>query len=396
MSSEVGIIRKKKSYFNYLSISLICTSTRAELFNPHNDYRELLIAQHSAMLSAKIQIDNLVKSNKIVIFVRIGRAEERNERVTTQRNQIMDSIRETIRNRTEISSLESDSSKNFFYKSISLNTESFIRNLLDSQHDDELKFDICQFLDTYAIARKFVNVVDVDYLRDGAECELYLRKVCKEQTLKYPLIFMHGVYFGSDEEILLGHSKGFLFELFRDTGLYNMSVIRNHFDYSETKTALTEENMSDLSSSQDSDDEMIERVAIDNQFELLIDSSSLGTTSTVRNFINSRSPRLAAPVMTNYQSDSFLTSESCSEKSNMENSIRARLKGIDFSAQKHLSESSNIADDSELSRMEKRAKKFTPPGDVLATINKWLKKTQQVIETRNKIIAFKNSIISIK
>ena len=206
---------------------------------------------------------------------------------------------------------------------------------------------------------------------------------------------MHGVYFGSDEEILLGHSKGFLYQLFRETGLYNMSMVRNHFDYSEEKSPMDE--IIDYKSSYDSDDEVIETVANDNQFNCLIESSSLGTTSTIRNFINSKSPQLINSAnLTNNQSDSFLTSENFSDKSKLDDSVRERLKGINFSAQQPKSVTSRISDQNDLSILDKRVKKFTPPADVLATINKWLKKTKQVIETRNKIIAFKNSLISVK
>lgn len=208
-------------------------------------------------------------------------------------------------------------------------------------------------------------------------------------------MFMHGVYFGSDEEILLGHSKGFLYQLFRETGLYNMSMVRNHFDYSEEKSPMDE--IIDYKSSYDSDDEVIETVANDNQFNCLIESSSLGTTSTIRNFINSKSPQLINSAnLTNNQSDSFLTSENFSDKSKLDDSVRERLKGINFSAQQPKSVTSRISDQNDLSILDKRVKKFTPPADVLATINKWLKKTKQVIETRNKIIAFKNSLISVK
>jgi hypothetical protein len=35
---------------------------------------------------------------------------------------------------------------------------------------------------------------------------------------------MHGIYFGSHDEIEMAHNEGFLFELFKDTGLYNMSL----------------------------------------------------------------------------------------------------------------------------------------------------------------------------
>lgn len=31
---------------------------------------------------------------------------------------------------------------------------------------------------------------------------------------------MHGIFFGSNDEIQFAHEEGFLFELFRDTGLY--------------------------------------------------------------------------------------------------------------------------------------------------------------------------------
>lgn len=136
------------------------------------------------MLSTKIKIDNLVKSNKIVIFVRTKWNCDINEQTKKHRNQIMESIRETIKYNTEVSTLQSDSSTNIFYKSISLNTESFIRNLLDSQQDNEFKFDVCEFLDTYAIARKFVNLIDLDYLSNIQDSEFYLKKICNEKMLK--------------------------------------------------------------------------------------------------------------------------------------------------------------------------------------------------------------------
>lgn len=140
------------------------------------------------MLSTKIKIDNLVKSNKIVIFVRTKWNRDTNAELKEHRNQIMDSIRETIKYKTEMSTLQSDSSTNIFYKSISLNTESFIRNLLDSQQDNDLKFDVCEFLDTYAIARKFVNIIDVDYLSNVQNNESYLKKICNEKILKVSFI----------------------------------------------------------------------------------------------------------------------------------------------------------------------------------------------------------------
>jgi len=33
---------------------------------------------------------------------------------------------------------------------------------------------------------------------------------------------MHGIFFGSDDEIQFAHEEGFLFELFRDTGFYTL------------------------------------------------------------------------------------------------------------------------------------------------------------------------------
>lgn len=57
---------------------------------------------------------------------------------------------------------------------------------------------------------------------------------------KYPMVFIHGLYFGSTEELNLAHAEGFLFELFKDTGLYpttphstriNISALSDHSDY---------------------------------------------------------------------------------------------------------------------------------------------------------------------
>ena len=33
---------------------------------------------------------------------------------------------------------------------------------------------------------------------------------------------MHGIFFGSNDEIEFAHEEGFLFELFRDTGFYSL------------------------------------------------------------------------------------------------------------------------------------------------------------------------------
>ncbi|CAF0728807.1 unnamed protein product [Brachionus calyciflorus] len=341
-----------------------------------------------------------------------------------QRNQIIGSIRDSIRNKT-ISNIESSSSKNLFYKSISLNTESFIRNLLENEDDNELRFDICEFLDTYSISRDSITIIQVDKLEPQKECELYLKKHCgNDQIIKYPLVFIHGVFFGSDEEILLGHSKGFLFELFRDTGLYNMSMIKKHFDYSSPRLEDNEFEFSETTTSdseyeiQDDDDEndltdAIEKVTKTNNPVVDFDETlSIGMTSTVKNFIKSNSIKTSGIMNKDTESlisidkDSYceLYVNNLSEKRS-DQSIKLNdkknntLNASNYSDDNFSTSSLILSDHADYKSLNKQnnkntIKKCTPPGDVLATINRWLKKTKQVIETRNKIIAFKNSIFT--
>lgn len=48
---------------------------------------------------------------------------------------------------------------------------------------------------------------------------------------------MHGIFFGSNDEILFAHEEGFLFELFKDTGFYTLGRIPSSIPYSLTNTS---------------------------------------------------------------------------------------------------------------------------------------------------------------
>lgn len=51
---------------------------------------------------------------------------------------------------------------------------------------------------------------------------MFLTNIKSYFEIKYPLVFMHGIFFGSNDEIEFAHEEGFLYELFRDTGFYKL------------------------------------------------------------------------------------------------------------------------------------------------------------------------------
>lgn len=65
------------------------------------------------------------------------------------------------------------------------------------------------------------------------------------------MVFIHGLYFGSTEELNLAHVEGFLFEMFKDSGLYpttahsirkshHLSAVSDHSDYDHDESSTDE------------------------------------------------------------------------------------------------------------------------------------------------------------
>lgn len=65
------------------------------------------------------------------------------------------------------------------------------------------------------------------------------------------MVFIHGLYFGSTEELNLAHVEGFLFEMFKDSGLYpttahsirkshHQSAVSDHSDYDHDESSTDE------------------------------------------------------------------------------------------------------------------------------------------------------------
>ena len=68
-------------------------------------------------------------------------------------------------------------------------------------------------------------------------------------------------------------------------------------------------------------------------------------------------------------------------------------KGYDIDLKQLLkTKTDDTSDENFASTSTESMKKFTPPGDVLATINTWLKKTKEAINTRNIHIKSKHSL----
>ena len=115
------------------------------------------------MISAKIQVDNLLQSSKIVVIL-------------NQAN-----VFESLSNFDFKTNIEPEPFKEFTEKEkdkifdrddtldISEIKSSFIKN-------DPNKIETIKMLEIYGISQEFVNVVKLDQLKNFRECDLYIRK----------------------------------------------------------------------------------------------------------------------------------------------------------------------------------------------------------------------------
>ena len=226
------------------------------------------------------------------------------------------------------------------------------------------------------------------------------------------MIFIHGVYFGSDDEIKIAHSQGFLFELFRDTGLYNLS---KHF--LETKDGFGNENENnknfeeffedDVFDDDDGDDEE-ENDEFSNNEDYFEDDDNF-VINKVANFNDSKvyhkkkMNSLRSPKKINIDlTQSFIESEYSSLNSINKLSYCQNYIDNNLGNKKNKSENCSLADTetnkvsgklhgrpptsfntNRSSYLKNVTKKLTEPVEVLETINKWLKMTKEVIEKRN-------------
>lgn len=255
--------------------------------------------------------------------------------------------------------------------------------------------------------------------------------------------------------MLLGHTQGFLYDLFRDTGLYNVALIKKHFDFENTtrkdededdddddydsndeeedksvgkktvKTKVLDYDDDDYEN-EDEDEFAIRKVAkINSKDGAKMTKSSASTKNLTNNpFLMSNydfSYKASRFFRSEYDTESLLSVDKESYCQKYINNLNQQHVNISKIANKNTS--SLFQNSSKFSRSplisptlsstpnlrkaqvkennrkshknnatgKRKSNKVTDPSDVLATINKWLKQTQQVIDIRNKIIASKNN-----
>lgn len=162
------------------------------------------------MISAKVQVDSLLKSNKIVVIL--------NDPNHTHTSDSTAAAAATVR----IAKAEKINLINNRRQPNSNNASNRLAEHVKTKNETN---EIIKLLELYGIQRKHITIVSINEMKNAKISEIYLRAYyCNNQDVKYPLVFMHGIYFGSHDEIEMAHNEGFLFELFKDTGLYNMSL----------------------------------------------------------------------------------------------------------------------------------------------------------------------------
>lgn len=261
------------------------------------------------------------------------------------------------------------------------------------------------------------------------------------------MVFIHGLYFGSTEELNLAHVEGFLFEMFKDSGLYpttansdqrkiTRSNVSDHSDYDHDDESGTDETESYEKFTIDDDDEANDRVVEvkdadeceDNETEsprFNMDLSAVAQANQLLSALSgSRRSRLVSvsiPVSlvrsmkTSQCLDSELSTslssvnrqkmcESFVRKAQTQHQQEQQLKETRF--KKLPSSASALADVSKevivksaKSTMRTAASRYskttcarnccTPPRDVLAKINQWMQMTREMIERRNRELANK-------
>lgn len=116
------------------------------------------------MISAKIQIDCLIRSNKIVLFVNSPKESK--------------PLQPEIENENAQNQSDDQSSKNILQK---LNRKIKMQN----ENEKLIESDMIQLLDSYEIAKEYISTVRLDQLKNYNECEFYLKKYyCNDQTIK--------------------------------------------------------------------------------------------------------------------------------------------------------------------------------------------------------------------
>lgn len=378
------------------------------------------------MISVKLQIDCLIKSNKIVIFLN---EDDENEVANTlpKARLIYDQFKSNSFNHlfTTQNAQHKKSNK-------STTTHQTYRSQVN------LQIDIIKLLEMYGITKKHVTVIYLNQLQNPKLSEDYLKvSYCNDIILKYPLVFMHGIFFGSNDEIEFAHEEGFLFELFRDTGFYSLpdgiqmppqseyalTIAESSFGRFKNESTLDFEDIIN-----NMENEYFDVTSEDQDYSLAIDKvvninvNKFQGNKKFKSFSNIENTK-RSKYLRNISSESFndFNSDSSSllsinkdsycrhyvNNANLSSELELgighahmknkKLDGYDvdlknlLSHDKHHVLNSTVDEKFVSVSNNSNMRKFTPPGDVLATINTWAKRTKEAINARNIQITKKNT-----
>ena len=240
---------------------------------------------------------------------------------------------------------------------------------------------------------------------------------------------MHGIYFGSQMEIELAHNEGFLFELFKDTGLYNMPI-QHHDPFDPDYEEYDDDDEDDDDDDDDDNDEEEDYTGISIENEYINDDEDTFAIDKVAKFnvkkINTlqkhkqqqqqhkqKTSKLSNGKRTwDYSSLNECNSDysslySLNKQSYCQNYIDNNPVDLLINKPSVMDETTNNKENEEddnddnddddnnknnnLETSSEFVRKITPPGEILATINKWALRTKEAIESRNKHIIKKNN-----
>jgi hypothetical protein len=367
------------------------------------------------MVNAKTQLDFLLRLNKIVIFGN-DNYHSRNSLIASStpiNNQNNTTIAEFLKNETISIETVSSLTKTVDDLDIDLN------ELKKSQHSitDRLSklngstnnksIDLNSLLELYGVASKYITYIYMNKLNNSSDCEAYIRKkFCFNQDLNYPIIFLNGIYFGSNDEINYAHNEGILFELLSNVGLFesNNNPISNGpaLDNLKNKFSInSNKKQSSLNNNHDQDLMAIDKVAKFNNSSNLIQQSSnismikndrLNNDSDEDDDLSSANSSISSidkqVICENYVKNN--NKLLLSDKKGITNKQSIK-KEVSFSKMGLSAKNHNNNHTSKDYGKNIKTKTTTPPAQVLATINKWLTETKKVIDNRNKeIIRRKN------
>jgi hypothetical protein len=171
------------------------------------------------MVNAKAQLDFLLRLNKIVIFQHDNSSSSSMQHTSRKK---------TVTSSTPINTTSSTciddylKNKGKSERALFETTDLKGKKLTQSSSGSNQRIETNVLLELYGVASKYVTVIYMNKLNNANDCEAYIRKTfCpNQQEFAYPIIFINGIFFGSELEINYAHGEGILFELLSNVGLF--------------------------------------------------------------------------------------------------------------------------------------------------------------------------------